>query len=904
MFKAEDDDEATACLDAAVAFCADPNAAPELKRLAATLTRWRNEIRTSTAASAHNGRTEAANAKIKDIKRSAWGFGRFTNYRLRILLAVGREPSHTHTRHKNQNPTSPFGRVEPCKEATIVKDRLNLAQGYLAAEGWDVKARGRDLLLCHRDSRRGDDEKDYVYVWVPADVGHNFGSQERQYLRRFEEAKEVHPTAELVLLVPGLEGLSTDFRSGARRWYGVKVLVPAQFFDTDFRWERDRRTASATSELRKRGTDTARTRIAQPFHVLQPSDTNGDDRRTDLLDMLHKALRDPLSEPTIHIIVGHAGMGKSVLFDSLYSQLYDDFLDDKRALHLSARPFALLPEYMSDATAPTIGSLLDAYLRTEFVGQMDRDMFNWKLVHGLGIWLLDGLDEILERDARFFDHLEDLMTMPGGGRSPSIVICVRDSLFATHKGLKDFCEEYRSDVIVYRLDGWGEITKGAFARQQLRSEDAARAFIACLIDRPALDDLASTPYYCSLLIEEFATDGLRLGDSETDILERGLERIIGRERDKDLLQGVSDQGIRDLMESCATTTLFEGGVLIEDVREMAEVVIPEGIDAEEITSLTTQMGQLAVFTQGHDGRLRFAQEPLEHYLAANHMAHSLQSMPERVGRQSLGRHDLSNNVIRLVARCIDSSKYDIVWKLLVGQMHVDSIAGRNALRLAVTLSPDTDRLGHLELAGLNLSGMRFEGHDLRNVGFDGANLTNADFRGADLTDSNFDNCIIKGTRFDADIEMLGSITFGEMHRFHSAHIGEVFIDDTKQLSETIGGSLQKTIPTQPACPAARQLRHLFGKFVEVTGEGRRKDIPQRALHRGAQYVSDTDRDNILSEAIRAGYLIGGSIRDKVSRAQDDSYSEIIEFRTDLKVSPGIRALLDDTCQKADCRHVR
>ncbi len=783
-----------------------------------------------------------------------------------------------------------------------MKDRLELAQGYLAAEGWDVKASGRGLLLCHRDSRRGDDEKDYLYVWVTADVGHNFSSQERPYFRRFEEAKDVHPTAELVLLVPGLEGLSTDFRRSARKWWGVKVLAPAQFFDTDLRWERDRRTASAASELRKRGTETARTRIAQPFHVLQSSDINGDDLGTDLLDVLHKTLPGPSSEATIHIIVGPAGMGKSVLFDSLYSRLYDDFIADKRALYLSARPFALLPEYMSDAAAPTIGSLLDAYLRTEFAGQMDRDMFNWKLVHGLGVWLLDGLDEILERDTRFFDHLEDLMTMPDGDRSPSIVICVRDSLFATHKGLKDFCEEYRSDVTVYQLDGWEETLKGAFAKQQLKSEDDADAFIAGLTDRPALNDLASTPYYCSLLIEEFSTGGLRPGDSETDMLERGLKHIIGRERDKDLLQGVSDQGIRDLMESCATTTLFEGGVLIEDVREMGEVVIPEGIDAEEITSLTTQMGQLAVFAQGHDGMLRFAQEPLEHYLAANHMARSLQSMPERE-RQSLGRHDLPDNVIRLMARCIDPSAHATVWKLLVRQMRVDSIAGRNALRLAVALSADTDRLTHLELAGLNFSGMRFEGHDLRNVVFDGANLTNAEFRGADLTNSSFGNCIIKGTRFDADIEMLGSITFGEMHRFHSAQIGEMFIKDAKQLGETIGGSSQKPIPTQPACPAARQLRHIFGKFVEVTGEGRRKDIPQRALRRGTQYVTDNDRDNILDEAIRAGYLIEGSTRDRVSRAQDDSYSEIIGFRTALKMSPGIHALLDNTCRKTDCPHV-
>ena len=150
-----------------------------------------------------------------------------------------------------------------------MKDLLSLAQGYLGAEGWDVKARGRDLLRGDRDSRRGDDEKDYVYVWVPADVGGDFTSREGPYLRRFEEAREEHPTAEKVFLVPTLEGLSSDFRSGARRWHGVKILVPAQFFDSDFKWERDERAASATSELRRRGAQTARKRIAQPFHVVR-----------------------------------------------------------------------------------------------------------------------------------------------------------------------------------------------------------------------------------------------------------------------------------------------------------------------------------------------------------------------------------------------------------------------------------------------------------------------------------------------------------------------------------------------------------------------------------------------------------------------------------------------------------
>jgi len=82
-------------LDDAIRWCAAPEAAPELHRLARTLDRWRTEIQTSVATGTHNGRTEAANAKIKDVKRSARGFRNFSKYRLRILLAAGRKPGQT-----------------------------------------------------------------------------------------------------------------------------------------------------------------------------------------------------------------------------------------------------------------------------------------------------------------------------------------------------------------------------------------------------------------------------------------------------------------------------------------------------------------------------------------------------------------------------------------------------------------------------------------------------------------------------------------------------------------------------------------------------------------------------------------------------------------------------------------
>ena len=95
VFKTPDPEQAAARLDDAIDWCAAPEAAPELRRLATTLRRWRAEIITSIATGTHNGRTEAANTEIKDIKRSARGFRNLHNYRLRILLAAGQKPRQT-----------------------------------------------------------------------------------------------------------------------------------------------------------------------------------------------------------------------------------------------------------------------------------------------------------------------------------------------------------------------------------------------------------------------------------------------------------------------------------------------------------------------------------------------------------------------------------------------------------------------------------------------------------------------------------------------------------------------------------------------------------------------------------------------------------------------------------------
>ena len=95
VFNTADPGQAAARLDDAIEYCAAPEAAPELHKLSRTLRKWETEIRNSITTGAHNGRTEAANAKIKDVKRSGRGFANLHNYRLRILLAAGQKPGQT-----------------------------------------------------------------------------------------------------------------------------------------------------------------------------------------------------------------------------------------------------------------------------------------------------------------------------------------------------------------------------------------------------------------------------------------------------------------------------------------------------------------------------------------------------------------------------------------------------------------------------------------------------------------------------------------------------------------------------------------------------------------------------------------------------------------------------------------
>ena len=69
---------------------ADSDNPIEVRSLGRTLRRWKHQIAAWHAAQVSNGPTEAANNLIKRVKRAAFGFTSFRNYRIRSLLYAGR----------------------------------------------------------------------------------------------------------------------------------------------------------------------------------------------------------------------------------------------------------------------------------------------------------------------------------------------------------------------------------------------------------------------------------------------------------------------------------------------------------------------------------------------------------------------------------------------------------------------------------------------------------------------------------------------------------------------------------------------------------------------------------------------------------------------------------------------
>lgn len=90
FYRASDSVEARQVLGELKAHCLKRAMPPEVQRLGRTIRTWFDKICNYHLARMSNGPTEALNNLIKRIKRIAFGFRNFENYRIRALLYAGR----------------------------------------------------------------------------------------------------------------------------------------------------------------------------------------------------------------------------------------------------------------------------------------------------------------------------------------------------------------------------------------------------------------------------------------------------------------------------------------------------------------------------------------------------------------------------------------------------------------------------------------------------------------------------------------------------------------------------------------------------------------------------------------------------------------------------------------------
>ena len=90
FYRTVDPDEARRLLTELQGHCLKRAMPPEIQKLGRTIRQWFDKICNYHLARVSNGPTEALNNLIKRIKRIAFGFRNFENYRIRALLYAGR----------------------------------------------------------------------------------------------------------------------------------------------------------------------------------------------------------------------------------------------------------------------------------------------------------------------------------------------------------------------------------------------------------------------------------------------------------------------------------------------------------------------------------------------------------------------------------------------------------------------------------------------------------------------------------------------------------------------------------------------------------------------------------------------------------------------------------------------
>ena len=779
-----------------------------------------------------------------------------------------------------------------------------LSKEFLEVSGYDVQHKSQDNIVGVRQTIAG--EEDRVEIWIPNfDISSPYRSKENPYLRKFREANTLNKNSHRICLVPSYEGISQGFREKAHK-LNVNLLVPAFFFDTQFKDEvAPSVTVSAARDLNKKGEEWKRKRTHQPFKMVSEEPT--EKQKEDLVELIADKIVKGDSR-NVDIIVGPAGMGKSVFFKVLYHVLYQAFQDNKSRQIIFPRPLPLIPEYRRQAIANTLKGLVQGFLHSEFAAPLNYETFVWMLANGFGVWLLDGLDEMIARDPDFFISLEEILGKLGT-KQPRVVLCVRDSLLTSNDNLVEFIQNHSGKISIYELDKWDQAEKKFFSTRKL-GQDKSNAFLSLLRAHKDLDRLSSIPFYLNLITDLFEYGEIPTPYSGPKLMETSLNESLKREYDeKGLLDRklIPQESVLEILEELSSEYVLHDfiGISGELITEYTKVLLPTGLSTDDITKLTTHMLQLALFTQGIErNQVHFAQEIFAHYLYGKYLF-KLFSKNEEQFIRNVSIKSIPFDWVTNVVFADELQKNNLTTRLkdMLISGALTQNAFRNILQFYLIISDRTVK----DLRGINLEqkdliGLTFENYNLQGTSFRNSNLTDTSFINCNLNNCKFEGALINRTTFySRKKDDLRGADFGDMDRLYTIRIGARHVETDHAraktwIAEKTGLKEIKGIP----CPAALQLRVLFNKFIDPLGKPKLALIGENDLTSGKQ---EFDKGAIIEATVKYGYISHDIHKHRYVRCEGDLLTEMRNYVLDLRTTPRIQSLLNDTCPNRRCPHL-
>jgi hypothetical protein len=782
----------------------------------------------------------------------------------------------------------------------------SLVRGYLTSAGFRILEERGDCLVA--DKLVFGHDRDTWLVWsVPA------GQEPRRYesaLRAsISSIRPNYPDAKACVLASSRGGFPRDLLQTLTE-ERVQFLVPIWFFDTPFKVEEAPRAASAIADIRSLAA--SQRRIPQPFRLEEETE----EPQSDLFEQLRAELATPAS-PTVRVVVGRAGIGKSFLFHALFDRLYGDFLSAKGQQRTTPRPIPLLPEHLKGTYALRTEALIDNFLRTDVAAPVSRETFEWLLINGFATWLLDGLDELYAGDPGFFEYLFNLIASPNS--QAQITIWCRDSVLTTSEAFaefRDFCDGLNV-LKIYRLSEWEHTSKRQFAwlclEERLPESDEPDSgkvgtFLTFLDSSDTLRSLSGLPLYCNLLLQQHQAGRFQDFTDDVGLLNHVIDQMIDREVEKGLLdlRLFEPNGLFEWLEQIAVD--YIEGQRYADINrdramEYAQLVLRAELDAKTRNHILTSLVQFPLFRAGEEtGLITFAHDLIAEALAARAYLRLLPRRPREVA-QRLTRLDLEDpTLLRFIASKLDRKGEEaLIEEMRRGSLHQRSYA--TALSLLLLARPERNLIKRISVGpdGQDLVAVRFERRDLSSVSFRGSDLSHAAFTACDLRGARFEGAFLNRTRFEGTNE-LESAQFGDLSRVQSVVVGRKVLDDPDEIRAWIAEATGAPEAPGESCPTALQVSRIFAKYITPLGDPRRDDLNRRALLAGKRFNGAASPDTCLEESVRCGYLIGPDFRDRFRRAEGDKYAEMVRFVRESAISDGIGQLVAGLCRRRGCLH--